>query len=442
MISLFSLSNLRRILISGLMLAFGLIGALLMAPTHAPFVSLIATIALLVMALIGTVALTRHKRIIDELHDIVHDAADGKMGVRVNNRQTQGYLAPLQNAVNQLLDLTEAFAKEAAGAMGHASRGSYYRKILPRGLRGDLIGYAGTVNAALDAMHEKTRNFSDSAGRIGDDIQSVVGSVSNSAKQLSDSSDFLSRQVSRIAEQANDMRLAADDSTEALNGIAVATEQFSASIRQIGAQINGSAELAEAAVSRARVADNHITRLDDMALRVTKVVELITDVADQTNLLALNATIEAARAGEAGKGFAVVATEVKNLASQTSRAAEQVIGEIGEMQSMTREAVSSVREINEKISEIDSGARLVAEAAREQTEVVGAISDRIDQAVRRMQTIAAILADVASGTTESGSVVLQLHSEAINLLGQADSLDGDVRRFIDKVLNVPDAATA
>ncbi|KZD07114.1 hypothetical protein AUP40_07860 [Thalassospira xiamenensis] len=429
-------------MISGLMLAFGLIGALLMAPTHAPFVSLIATIALLVMALIGAVAITRHKRIIDELYDIVHDAADGKMGVRVNNRQTQGYLAPLQNAVNQLLDLTEAFAKEAAGAMGHASRGSYYRKILPRGLRGDLIGYAGTVNAALDAMHEKTRNFSDSAGRIGDDIQSVVGSVSNSAKQLSDSSDFLSRQVSRIAEQANDMRLAADDSTEALNGIAVATEQFSASIRQIGAQINGSAELAEAAVSRARVADNHITRLDDMALRVTKVVELITDVADQTNLLALNATIEAARAGEAGKGFAVVATEVKNLASQTSRAAEQVIGEIGEMQSMTREAVSSVREINEKISEIDSGARLVAEAAREQTEVVGAISDRIDQAVRRMQTIAAILADVASGTTESGSVVLQLHSEATNLLGQADSLDGDVRRFIDKVLNVPDAATA
>jgi len=442
MISLFSLSNLRRILISGLVLAFGLIGTLLLAPTHAPLVSTIAIIGLLVLALIGTVAITRHKRIIDELHDIVHDAADGKMGVRVNNRQTQGYLAPLQNAVNQLLDLTEAFAKEAAGAMGHASRGSYYRKILPKGLRGDLIGYAGTVNAALDAMSEKTRSFTYNAGRIGEDIQSVVGSVSSSAKQLSDSSDFLSRQVSRIAEQANDMRLAADDSTEALNGIAVATEQFSASIRQIGAQINGSAELAEAAVSRARVADDHITRLDDMALRVTKVVELITDVAEQTNLLALNATIEAARAGEAGKGFAVVATEVKNLASQTSRAAEQVIGEIGEMQSMTREAVSSVREINEKISEIDSGARLVAEAAREQTEVVGAISDRIDQAVRRMQTIAAILADVASGTTESGSVVLQLHSEATNLLGQADSLDGDVRRFIDKVLKVPDAAPA
>lgn len=442
MISLFSLSNLRRILISGLVLAFGLIGTLLLAPTHAPLVSVIAIIGLLVLALIGTVAITRHKRIIDELHDIVHDAADGKMGVRVNNRQTQGYLAPLQNAVNQLLDLTEAFAKEAAGAMGHASRGSYYRKILPKGLRGDLIGYAGTVNAALDAMSEKTRSFTHSAGRIGEDIQSVVGSVSSSAKQLSDSSDFLSRQVSRIAEQANDMRLAADDSTDALNGIAVATEQFSASIRQIGAQINGSAELAEAAVSRARVADNHITRLDDMALRVTKVVELITDVADQTNLLALNATIEAARAGEAGKGFAVVATEVKNLASQTSRAAEQVIGEIGEMQAMTREAVTSVREINEKISEIDSGARLVAEAAREQTEVVGAISDRIDQAVRRMQTIAAILADVANGTTESGSVVLQLHSEATNLLGQADSLDGDVRRFIDKVLNVPDAAPA
>ncbi|OSQ43807.1 methyl-accepting chemotaxis protein [Thalassospira alkalitolerans] len=442
MINLFSLSNLRLFLVSATFLAGVFLGGLMLYPEQAQAISLIASMCLLVLAVIGIIAITRHKKVIDELHDIVHDAADGKMGVRVNYRQEKGYLGPLQNAVNQLLDLTEAFAKEAAGAMGHASRGAYYRKILPKGLRGDLVGYAGTVNAALDAMDEKTRNFNDSAGRIGDDIQSVVGSVSNSARQLSDSSDFLSRQVSRIADQANDMRVAADDSSEALNGIAVATEQFSASIRQIGAQIDGSAQLAEVAVSRARLADDHITRLDEMALRVTKVIELITDVADQTNLLALNATIEAARAGEAGKGFAVVATEVKNLASQTSRAAEQVIGEIGEMQNMTREAVSSVREINEKIGEIDSGARLVAEAAREQTKVVGAISDRIEQAVQRMHTIATILAEVANGTTESGSVVLQLHGEATNLLGQADSLDGDVRRFIGQVLAIPDAAPA
>ena len=64
--------------------------------------------------------------------------------------------------------------------------------------------------------------------------------------------------------------------------------------------------------------------LVEEAKKIGEVVNLIQDIAEQTNLLALNATIEAARAGESGKGFAVVASEVKNLASQTANATEQI----------------------------------------------------------------------------------------------------------------------
>ena len=78
-------------------------------------------------------------------------------------------------------------------------------------------------------------------------------------------------------------------------------------------------------------------------------VELITNIAGQTNLLALNATIEAARAGDAGKGFAVVASEVKNLATQTARATEEIGSQIAQIQGATGQAVEAIKGITATI---------------------------------------------------------------------------------------------
>lgn len=436
MTSSFSLCKICNGLAVGAIVQLGLLAALIAGDNQGTFtwIEMAAAGAGALIFAIAYVMIFRHEKLLRRAIETINAAASGKMDVRINNRAATGHLRPLMTAINNLLDLTEAFTKEAAGAMSHAASGAYYRKILPKGLQGDLIEYAAKVNAALNAMDDKTRTFTYSAGAIGDNIQSVVTSVSVAAGQLSQNSSALSQRVENIAHQAREVDAAAAQSTAALDGIAEATDQFISSIRNIGTQMTGAVSLAEHAVGNADQANRHVSDLDNMAGRIANVIELITDIAEQTNLLALNATIEAARAGEAGKGFSVVATEVKNLARQTARAAEDVAHEISDMQNVTRTVVQSMHGINANIADIDKNARHVSDTVSQQYQMIAEIGRRVEGAVTQMRKIADIVADVADGTRHAGGDVLQINDAAEDLQRQSGLLDGDVRQFIGKVL--------
>ena len=119
-----------------------------------------------------------------------------------------------------------------------------------------------------------------------------------------------------------------------------------------------------------------ISKLDTQSQLVGSIVQSIQGIADQTNLLALNAAIEAARAGEQGRGFAVVADEVRQLASRTSAATEEIVGVVVQNQELAEKAVSLINkgkeqaeqglslsnEAGEVIVEIQDGAQRVVDA--------------------------------------------------------------------------------
>ena len=185
--------------------------------------------------------------------------------------------------------------------------------------------------------------------------------------------------------------------------MSAAAEELGASVQEISRQVQGSANLAQAAMSEADDTAQLVQALSRAAAKIDDVVGLISSIAGQTNLLALNATIEAARAGEAGRGFAVVATEVKELASQTARATQEIAGQIGQIQTATDHAVTAIGAITGRIRDINAMATTIAAAVEEQGAATQEIVRNVAQASAGTSDVTSNIVGVAGAAEETGA---------------------------------------
>ncbi|MGE5505560.1 MAG: methyl-accepting chemotaxis protein, partial [Actinomycetota bacterium] len=215
--------------------------------------------------------------------------------------------------------------------------------------------------------------------------------------------------------------------------VASATEELSSSIAEITRQINDAAERTRRVTGDADQADAAIGRLAAIAQRIGEIVQLINDIASQTNLLALNATIEAARAGEAGKGFAVVAGEVKNLATQTARATDEIGSQVGEIQSSVRDAVAAVAQIVRSVGEVDSITATIASAAEQQSAATAEITRNLAQAAQGAGEVSHNVNAVMQAAGETGSASQVVLGSAEDMARQSSRLSDEVAGFLAEV---------
>ncbi|MDT3311740.1 PAS domain-containing methyl-accepting chemotaxis protein [Pseudomonas sp. rhizo66] len=139
-----------------------------------------------------------------------------------------------------------------------------------------------------------------------------------------------------ITDQVNREQAVADAAS-----IAYSTSQQTDSTAQRGTTVVTEAVNVMRDLSRhMQAAGEGIEALNEQSQVIGTIVKTISGIAEQTNLLALNAAIEAARAGEQGRGFAVVADEVRQLASRTSQATEEIVTVVRQNQEMARNAVA------------------------------------------------------------------------------------------------------
>jgi len=280
---------------------------------------------------------------------------------------------------------------------------------------------------------EKRQSMNSIADEFEQSVANKVNSVLDAAAHIDASTRQVRDLASQTSEKSTQVSGAAEGASGNVDSVAAAAEQMSASIGEIARRASESAKIAAGAVQQADSTNETVQSLDTAAQKIGDVVKLINEIAEQTNLLALNATIEAARAGEAGKGFAVVANEVKTLASQTTKATEEISDQINAMQQATTQAVSAISAIRGVIGQVNESTTAIASAVEEQNAATQEIGRNVESAASDTARVSSTIVEVRSASEQTMTALQQAVSAIEGLNGDATDLKQQVTAFLGKV---------
>jgi methyl-accepting chemotaxis protein len=264
-------------------------------------------------------------------------------------------------------------------------------------------------------------------------VEEHLRSVADGARVMRSTAVALFGNSGQTSQSAEEAVTASNDASTNVEAAAVAADELTGSIGEIGRQLASTTDIVRKAVSEAKGTTEQIAALAHAAQKIGDVIKLIRAIAGQTNLLALNATIEAARAGEAGKGFSVVASEVKSLAVQTAKATEDISKLITAVQASTGSAVSAIGRIASRMQEIDSCATAVSAAVEQQNAATAEISQNVANAAGGAKLVVAVLAEVAGAATETRQSAEDVLTAAQAVEAASAELRQEVEGFLARV---------
>ncbi|OOO00627.1 MAG: hypothetical protein ATN35_01175 [Epulopiscium sp. Nele67-Bin004] len=364
-------------------------------------------IGILSVLIAGLVVNKCVKNLIKPLEDSVNTLTSFKKGdfildtshININSKE----VAMFMQTIGDISSTLEMYVHNISQTLKQYSEGDFVRQ--------KTITYTGDfeiIDHSLEEISSKLRSL------LAETLTSTQ-SVDYEANQIASSASHLADSTIRQQELLYEFKLSAVSITDNITTSMVEVDK-SYEIVQL---------MKQKAIDGQVVATETVSAMQNISSstkEISKIIEIIDDIAMQTNLLALNASIESARAGESGRGFAIVANEIRDLATRSSKT-------VHEIQELLVSNLETVKLGEQKVAQTSKSLEDIMDATLENDEASKKVREN---AIVQKDALAEIVTGTEKFATEVDASTNISHRNAeisTELTEQINSLKSQISKF-------------